>query len=103
MEFNLVYRWHSAISKRDELWTEDFYEELFGDVDPLNIPLPQFLKTLGHWEAALPADPGERVFGGMERGQGGKFADDDLVKILVESIEDPAGKFYDLSIFAAFV
>jgi linoleate 10R-lipoxygenase len=29
-EFNLVYRWHSAISKRDEKWTEELYLELFG-------------------------------------------------------------------------
>ena len=94
VEFNLVYRWHSAISKRDELWTEDFYREIFGeDADPLKMPLMEFLRGIGHWEAAVPVDPSERTFAHLDRNEKGMFEDDDLVKILTESIEDPAGAF----------
>ena len=95
VEFNLVYRWHSAISKRDEIWTEELYREIFGEhVDALNMPLMDFIRGVGHWEASLPADPARRTFGKLERNpQTGMFDDDDLVQILTESIEDPAGAF----------
>ena len=29
-EFNLVYRWHSTVSDRDEKWTNEIMEEVFG-------------------------------------------------------------------------
>lgn len=95
VEFNLVYRWHSAISKRDDEWTQDLYRDIFGEnVDPLNMPMLDFLKGVGHWEHRLPNDPSERTFGNLSRDpKTGMFDDDDLVKILTESIEDPAGAF----------
>lgn len=35
VEFNMIYRWHSAISDNDEAWANDFFAEVFGaDVDP---------------------------------------------------------------------
>ncbi|KAF8454382.1 heme peroxidase [Terfezia claveryi] len=95
IEFNLVYRWHSAISKRDEIWTEELYKEIFGEhVNALDMPLMDFLKGLGHWEASLPEDPAKRTFSRLQRNpQTGMFEDDDLVQILTDSIEDPAGAF----------
>ena len=95
VEFNLVYRWHSAISRRDEIWTEAMYKEIFGErVDALEMPLMDFLKGVGHWEASLPADPAERTFGNLQRNpRTGMFDDDGLVQILTESIEDTAGAF----------
>ncbi|KAF8465354.1 heme peroxidase [Kalaharituber pfeilii] len=94
VEFNLVYRWHSCISKRDEIWTEDLYKQIFGEnVDPLNMPLSEFLKGLGQWESSLPDDPAQRTFSNMQRNDKGMFEDDDLVRILTEGIEDPCGAF----------
>ncbi len=29
-EFNLVYRWHSAISEKDEKWSEELFKKMFG-------------------------------------------------------------------------
>lgn len=29
VEFNLIYRWHSSVSNRDEKWIEGFYAEIF--------------------------------------------------------------------------
>lgn len=91
-EFNLVYRWHSAISKKDEAWTENLYRELFGK-DANDVSLPELLQGLGKWEASLDDDPMKRPFAHLKRGSDGKLPDDDLVRILADAIEDPAGAF----------
>ncbi|KAJ5662754.1 Psi-producing oxygenase A [Penicillium macrosclerotiorum] len=93
-EFNLVYRWHSCISARDQKWSEGLYKELFPNVeDPSQLSLQQFTMGLGKWEATLPQDPQERPFGNLHRKADGSFEDDDLVKIFEESVEDVAGAF----------
>lgn len=93
VEFNLVYRWHSCISKRDDLWTREFYASLFPGRDPNEVKMAEFMRGVGEWEARLPQDPAERTFAGLEREKNGTFKDDDLVKILSEGIEDLAGAF----------
>lgn len=30
IEFNMIYRWHSAISAQDEKWTNDLFHKIFG-------------------------------------------------------------------------
>jgi linoleate 8R-lipoxygenase/9,12-octadecadienoate 8-hydroperoxide 8R-isomerase len=97
-EFNLVYRWHSCISARDEKWSEDLYQELFAGQDSKQLNLQQFARGLGQWEAKLPADPQERPFAKLQRQADGKFDDNDLVKIFQESVEDPAGAFGALNV-----
>lgn len=93
-EFNLLYRFHSAISDRDAKWTLDFYHQILGTKeDPKLTSLPKLLQALVKYEASIPEDPSIRVFGGLTRKPDGTFNDDDLVKILKESIEDPAGRF----------
>jgi len=92
-EFNLLYRFHSGVSKRDEKWTEDFYRELFPVSDPHNLSMPQLMQGLAIFEKHMAEKPPhERTFGGLKRKADGSFDDADLVKILKESIEDPAGK-----------
>lgn len=94
VEFNLVYRWHSCISKRDDLWTKEFFASLFPNSPDINkVEMPEFMKTVAEWESRIPVDPGKRTFGGLDRQTDGSFKDDDLVKILSESIEDVAGAF----------
>lgn len=91
-EFNLVYRWHSAISKRDEKWTEDLYLELFGKPSD-EVSMRDLLIGLKKWEASMDKDPQKRPFAHLQRGEDGKFSDDKLVHIMTEAIEDTAGKF----------
>lgn len=92
-EFNLLYRFHSAVSQRDDKWTAMFFKELFGDRNPADIPVHEFVAGALAWEAKIPKEPSERVFGGLERNpETGMFDDDAMVQILKESIEDPAGK-----------
>ena len=92
-EFNLVYRWHSAISAKDDRWTQELYRELFGK-DAQEVSLPELLKGLGQWEKSMDSDPQKRPFAHLQRGTDGKFDDDDLVQIMSEAIEDTAGKEY---------
>ncbi|RPA72611.1 putative fatty acid oxygenase PpoA [Ascobolus immersus RN42] len=92
VEFNLVYRWHSCISDRDEKWTESFMRDVFPDVeDTSKLSLPQFIGGVMKWESQIPEDPVERTFANLQRRPDGKFEDGDLVDILCDSIEDCAG------------
>lgn len=92
-EFNLVYRWHAAVSERDDKWTQDAYRDLFPGKEPAQVSLEELIKGLSKWEADLPTDPQKRPFAKLERGSGGSFNDDDLVKILTDSVEDVSGSF----------
>ena len=91
-EFNLVYRWHSAISEKQEMWTENLYKELFGK-DARQVSLPELMKGLSLWERSLDMDPQKRPFAHLKRGPDGKFDDSELVHILTDAIEDTAGSF----------
>lgn len=92
-EFNLVYRWHSVISDRDEKWTEDLWKELFPDKDPKKMEMHEFLARLSKLDDLTPKEPEKRVFNKMKRKADGTFDDDELVKVLVESVEDCANSF----------
>ncbi|KKA30858.1 hypothetical protein TD95_000745, partial [Thielaviopsis punctulata] len=91
-EFNLCYRWHSCISARDERWINDFYGNLFANEAATSSPR-HMMCAIGKFEAAIPADPLDRTFGGFARGPDGRFSDDDLVDCLATAIEEPAGSF----------
>ncbi|KAL8910281.1 MAG: hypothetical protein Q9171_004404 [Xanthocarpia ochracea] len=93
-EFNLLYRFHPAISDRDDKWTNDFFRGIYGDKEPETIGLREFYQGVAKYEAGIPKEPSERTFGGLKRDpKTGVFDDAGLVKILKESIEDPAGAF----------
>ncbi|KAI5803941.1 heme peroxidase [Geopyxis carbonaria] len=92
-EFNLLYRFHSAISDRDAKWTENFFRSISDQKDPHTISLPDLMRHLAIYERNLPEDPTQWTFDGLQRTATGRFKDDDLVAILKESIEDPAGRF----------
>ncbi|KAL4928492.1 peroxidase/cytochrome P450 family protein [Aspergillus undulatus] len=92
VEFNLAYRWHSAISYNDEKWTEQVYEELIGKPGA-EISTQELLMGLGKYGASLPKDPSQRTFAGLKRQEDGTFKDEELVNILTLAIEDVAGSF----------
>ena len=93
VEFNLIYRWHSAISDKDEQWTKDFFKEhLPAGVDPTNVSPTDLRNAFIAFQRSVEKDPGKRVFGGLKRQENGSFKDEDLVKMLTEATEDCAGK-----------
>ena len=93
VEFNLIYRWHSCISQRDEEWSKEFYRSLFPGKDADQLTMHEFVVGVRAWEASIPEDPAHRTIAGFERLPDGSFRDDDLVGILKDSIEDHAGAF----------
>ncbi|KAK3985352.1 heme peroxidase [Cladorrhinum sp. PSN332] len=93
VEFNLIYRWHSTISQKDEKWTSEKFKSLLGGKEPSKATMRDVLEALGQFERDLPADPVKRRFGDLIRDASGTYNDDELVKILQESIEDAAGSF----------
>lgn len=90
-EFNLVYRWHSATSLKDEQWTENMYLQMFGK-RAADVPMHELVAGLGKWYAGLDKDPLKRPFADLQRDSHGKYDDGDLVKIITEGIEDCAGE-----------
>ena len=96
-EFNLLYRFHSCISKRDEKWTNDFFKgQIFPGktLDEIHgMSQGDLLAGLMKTFAAVPEKPEEREFGGFKRGADGKFKDEDLAMCLEASMNDPAGIF----------
>ena len=108
-EFNLVYRWHSAISEKDDKWTQKLFKELPLPPElksPEAIAQPEgmkaFLGVLGKMEMELSQqDPQERQFPGLKEDRAkmermkdgpykGYYRDDDLADILTNGIEDCA-------------
>ncbi|KIV98212.1 hypothetical protein, variant [Exophiala mesophila] len=90
-EFNLVYRWHSCVSERDEQWTKDVYTQLLGGSGPLT--LSEFLYKLNDWARKLDPDVLKRDFAGLKRLPDGRYSDQDLASIWTASVEDVAGSF----------
>ena len=106
-EFNLLYRFHSALSKKDEKWTEDFMKheakkrlERFAnsDISEKDINLEElspmdFGIMLNSFAAEQRGiEPCKRKIQGLNRGDDGKFDDRDLARVLKESIDDNSGK-----------
>lgn len=94
VEFNLLYRWHSIISKRDAEWTAQEMRRLLGGKDPETASFHEMITGFREWEDSLSSDPQERPsVPGLDRDATGSFPDDELVDILKGGIEDTAGSF----------
>jgi linoleate 8R-lipoxygenase/9,12-octadecadienoate 8-hydroperoxide 8R-isomerase len=91
VEFNLVYRWHSCISKKDEEWTKSLYENMFPGAQSHN--LWDIVKKLGDFSQSLPKDPHDRPFATLARTTTGSYRDEDLTSIFAASVDDVAGAF----------
>lgn len=101
-EFNLVYRWHSAVSVRDELWTDQLFKEYFQSgekpADPsMSKPedMMNIMQQMAEKEKEVPAKPEERPWPALksevlQRDNAGNFDDNELAAILTSSIEDCA-------------
>ncbi|GAB7349036.1 hypothetical protein MBLNU459_g8005t1 [Dothideomycetes sp. NU459] len=93
-EFNLVYRWHSSISDRDDKWTQELWKKIFKGKKPDDVGEIEMLKTLGHMQADNEKlEPNQRDYHGWKRQADGTLLDTDLVEALVSSIEDCSNAF----------
>lgn len=96
VEFNLVYRWHSAISVKDEKWTELFLKNQLGDdKDVRSLGVDDFLQAsrkFGH--QFRDQDPGTWPLGNLKREKDGAFKTEELVELLTQATEDCAGRSF---------
>lgn len=92
-EFNLVYRWHSTISLKDEKWTNEEMRRLLKDKDLETASEGDVRQALKEWKEHLPQQPKDRTIENLTRLPDNTLPDDELVKILTESIEDVAGSY----------
>ncbi|KAL5361997.1 heme peroxidase [Aspergillus floccosus] len=93
-EFNMIYRWHAAISNQDETWANNFMKEVFGqDVDPSTLSVEEFLQGLWKWSTTIDNEPSRWTCGNLERLPAGDFKGSDLVKLLQDGTEHVAGAF----------
>ncbi|KAJ5137335.1 hypothetical protein N7526_003568 [Penicillium atrosanguineum] len=92
VEFNLAYRWHSAISQGDEKWIEQVYYDLMGKPAE-QVTMPELLMGMKKVEGMLDADPSKRTFAHLKRQEDGTFKDEELVQILTHATEDVASSF----------
>lgn len=108
-EFNLVYRWHSAVSERDDQWTQQLFRELFPGQSPEDVSRPEkigmFLGKLKELaEKTESLEPDERPFPALKEEQArmhrikdgpykGNYEDKDLTELLASSVEDCSNAF----------
>ncbi|KAF7587423.1 hypothetical protein BBP40_007242 [Aspergillus hancockii] len=94
-EFNMLYRWHTAISNQDEAWANSLCRRTFGpEVDGSTLSVNQFLDGLRkYFEDNEPGEPATWTFGGLEWQQDGRFVGGELVRIMSEGCENVAGAF----------
>lgn len=104
VEFNLLYRFHCAISKKDEEYVEDLMRETARKEkswDPKSMSLPQFLHMMGdaakYKQASESTKPWEQEFGLKNQPQlnfkrntiTGLFNDEQMVDQLIQAMDDP--------------
>ncbi|BGP26129.1 fatty acid oxygenase PpoA [Rhodotorula toruloides] len=92
-EFNIIYRWHAAISEKDEEWIEGIFNQCLGDVSFDKVTESDFMKALGKLNAKQGADPTKWEIPGIQRTADGSFNDNDLCRILTEATNEVAGAF----------
>ncbi|RGP79400.1 heme peroxidase [Fusarium longipes] len=116
VEFNLLYRFHCAISMKDESYAEAFMQELFEkdeNWDPKSMGLPQFMQEMGKTKAKesmkTPLEPWQQEFGlrtennprfkPFKRNEyTGLFDDEAMVNELTSAMDDPIANFGPLNV-----
>jgi len=93
IEFNILYRWHSTLSKMDEEWFEDTLGHSLGDIKPNwnKLPVSEYERGNKNITPTLPVK--DRTFAGLKRLPNGHFPDSDISKLLYRATEESAGFF----------
>ncbi|KAF7545463.1 hypothetical protein G7Z17_g9144 [Cylindrodendrum hubeiense] len=113
VEFNLLYRFHCAITANDEAYTEEYLRRKavdaeIKDFDPKNMTMEQFLKIAKTPES--PTEPKDQEFGlKKSKGQEGGleedkdhfkrdkitrlFSDQQMIDALTKAMDTPIGNF----------
>ncbi|KAK5080999.1 hypothetical protein LTR05_008316 [Lithohypha guttulata] len=103
VEFNLLYRFHCAISQRDEAYTEEYIKAGFHVKDAKDVSVKQFIdatKDKKAYDEAHPVEPKDQTFGLYDPKHHfardpitGLFNDADMIKELTSAMDDPISNF----------
>ncbi|CCF37413.1 linoleate diol synthase [Colletotrichum higginsianum] len=99
VEFNLLYRFHCAISLRDEKYTEDYMKAKLGIEHPEHLSLPEFLKVMSYekQKGTKPVEPWQVTFGipdHFERNEiTNLFDDEQMLNELTAAMDEPLSNF----------
>jgi hypothetical protein len=104
VEFNLLYRFHCAITQKDEAYTEAFLHDKLHFDDPKSIPLDKFISTMAAatgYSNAYKVEPWEITFGldhkpelNFQRNPvTGLFDDQQMMGALTSAMDDPISNF----------
>ncbi|KAJ9604588.1 hypothetical protein H2200_010701 [Cladophialophora chaetospira] len=109
VEFNLLYRFHCAITQKDEAYTETFMKTKMDMPEPKNLPLDQFISKMAAAAgyAQEKPEPCEITFGLTHDDQlrpddthnfqrnsfTGLFDDQQMINALTSAMDDPISNF----------
>ncbi|KAJ2919420.1 hypothetical protein MD484_g1068, partial [Candolleomyces efflorescens] len=92
VEFNLLYRWHSALSEKDAQYTTNMFNEFFAGKDPKDVTMNDF-KRAAHKHMIPKESVREWTFNNLKRNPDGRFDDGDIANVLHEGTEARARAF----------
>ncbi|KAG1901545.1 heme peroxidase [Suillus fuscotomentosus] len=92
LEFNMLYRWHAAMSRQDEAWIERTFKNILPDRDPSTITVEEF-KAAVHKDGAQIPNIHSWTFGGLTREKDGRFSDANIARVLQDATADRACAF----------
>lgn len=112
VEFNLLYRFHCAISRKDEGYTEEYLKQIFGmaqgsakrpdNWDPKTVTVEDYSKLSATRQPEIEAE--DQEFGLLKGDQHFArdpvtrlFNDEAMVKELVSAMDEPIGNFGPLN------
>lgn len=88
IEFDLLCRWHSTISSKEEQWMKEHLSGIVSDGNLETIVIEEMFADMSQMSALQPADPGQRTWDDLQRQAGVHFDDADLAEILMGATED---------------
>lgn len=95
VEFAVLYHWHAALSAADDKWMEDIIKKVHPDVENIeDVTVPmyhQVMKEYGH--KIMTTEARTWTFGGLKRGEDGRFKDSELADLIKNCVEEPAHEF----------
>ncbi|KAG1883750.1 heme peroxidase [Suillus subluteus] len=92
LEFNMLYRWHAAISRQDEVWIKHTFKDILPGKDPSIITVKEFKAAVRESSTQMP-DIRSWTFGGLTREEDGRFSDADIARVLQDATADRACAF----------
>lgn len=95
IEFAVLYHWHAALSAADDQWMQEILHEYLPElrsVDDMTVDMFKKVMMM-HGHTLKDTKPHLWTFGGLERGEDGRFNDIELGELIKDCIDEPAHAF----------